>query len=157
MEDKLDFEISGLSLNETAQYFLKDTAKWAKFLAIVGFVGCGIMVLLAIGMGFFMNSLKGEMQQNNPLFNFGGTELFISFFYIAFAALYFFPCLYLFQFAKTAKKGIEEQDSQLIAEALDKHHSVYKFMGILTAIMLGMYAFIIIIAVLIGGGAALFG
>lgn len=154
MEDKLNFEISGLSLGEEAQYYLLNTAKWAKFLAIVGFVFCAIMVLAGIGMSAFMSSIGDTMAQTNPAFSAMGGGLFFGVFYIAFAALYFFPCLYLYQFAISAKRGIEEQDSPLISAAMDKQHSMYKFMGILMAIMLGMYALIIAVALIVGGFAA---
>jgi hypothetical protein len=43
-------EDSNLYLNQEAQVF-KETAKWALFLSILGFVGVGFMVILALFIG----------------------------------------------------------------------------------------------------------
>ena len=38
-------ENSGISLNEEIKEYLMETAKWAKFLSILGFIGIGLMFL----------------------------------------------------------------------------------------------------------------
>src|SRR5688572_251223 len=85
-----------LSITSTAASYLKETAGWGKFLAIVGFVCVGLMV---IG-GFFVGSLMATMGQENPL---GGS---IGIIYIAMGALYFFPALYLFKYSTKLKKAL---------------------------------------------------
>ncbi|SOE23576.1 hypothetical protein SAMN06298216_3961 [Spirosomataceae bacterium TFI 002] len=154
MEDKLNFEINGLAFNDTSQYYLQNMAKWAKFLAIIGFVSCGLMVTLGIGVSAFLSTMS-NMTNNPSLAAFNPSVL--GFVYVAIGAIYFFPSLYLYQFAISGKRAIEEQDAELLATAMGKHHSVYKFMGIFTAIIFGFYALVLVLAILIGGGAALFG
>jgi hypothetical protein len=48
MEESTFQEDLNLYLNQEARGFLKETAKWAYFLSILGFVGIGFMVVLAL-------------------------------------------------------------------------------------------------------------
>ncbi|MEY3444664.1 MAG: hypothetical protein RLZZ519_2945, partial [Bacteroidota bacterium] len=40
----------GLQLSQNSTSFLESTAKWARFLSILGFIGIGFMVLAALLM-----------------------------------------------------------------------------------------------------------
>lgn len=42
---------SNLQLTEESKSFLREIAKWAYFLSILGFVGVGFMVILALFYG----------------------------------------------------------------------------------------------------------
>ena len=148
MEDNLHVENSeNLIIDWRSKEFLKETAKWTKFLAILGFVGIGLMVLGSLVMLFVPSSLM-----SNGDFPFGG-KIFMMLLYLAFAVLYYFPISYLYQFSENTKKAIENNDNNAIRDAFEFLKSHYKFMGILTIILLAFYAIIIFIG-LIGAGAA---
>lgn len=148
MEDNLHVENGeNLVIDWRSKEFLKETAKWTKFLAILGFVGIGLMVLGSLVMLFAPSSLM-----SNGDFPFGG-KIFMMLLYLAFAVLYYFPISYLYQFSENTKKAIENNDNNAIRDAFEFLKSHYKFMGILTIILLAFYAIIIFIA-LIGAGAA---
>lgn len=148
MEDNLHVENGeNLVINWRSKEFLKETAKWTKFLAILGFVGIGLMVLGSLVMLFAPSSLM-----SNGDFPFGG-KIFMMLLYLAFAVLYYFPISYLYQFSENTKKAIENNDNNAIRDAFEFLKSHYKFMGILTIILLAFYAIIIFIG-LIGAGAA---
>ena len=148
MEDNLHVENGeNLVIDWRSKEFLKETAKWTKFLAILGFVGIGLMVLGSLVMLFAPSSLM-----SNGDFPFGG-KIFMMLLYLAFAVLYYFPISYLYQFSENTKKAIENNDNNAIRDAFEFLKSHYKFMGILTIILLSFYAIIIFIG-LIGVGAA---
>lgn len=148
MEDNLQVENGeNLVIDWRSKEFLKETAKWTKFLAILGFVGIGLMVLGSLVMLFAPSSLM-----SNGDFPFGG-KIFMMLLYLAFAVLYYFPISYLYQFSENTKKAIENNDNNAIRDAFEFLKSHYKFMGILTIILLSFYAIIIFIG-LIGAGAA---
>ena len=148
MEDNLHVENGeNLVIDWRSKEFLKETAKWTKFLAILGFVGIGLMVLGSLVMLFVPSSLM-----SNGDFPFGG-KIFMMLLYLAFAVLYYFPISYLYQFSENTKKAIENNDNNAIRDAFEFLKSHYKFMGILTIILLAFYAIIIFIG-LIGAGAA---
>ena len=136
-----------LIIDWRSKEFLKETAKWTKFLAILGFVGIGLMVLGSLVMLFAPSSLM-----SNGDFPFGG-KIFMMLLYLAFAVLYYFPISYLYQFSENTKKAIENNDNNAIRDAFEFLKSHYKFMGILTIILLAFYAIMIFIG-LIGAGAA---
>ena len=148
MEDNLHVENGeNLVIDWRSKEFLKETAKWTKFLAILGFVGIGLMVLGSLVMLFAPSSLM-----SNGDFPFGG-KIFMMLLYLAFAVLYYFPISYLYQFSENTKKAIENNDNNAIRDAFEFLNSHYKFMGILTIILLAFYAIMIFIG-LIGAGAA---
>ena len=148
MENNLHVENGeNLVIDWRSKEFLKETAKWTKFLAILGFVGIGLMVLGSLVMLFAPSSLM-----SNGDFPFGG-KIFMMLLYLAFAVLYYFPISYLYQFSENTKKAIENNDNNAIRDAFEFLKSHYKFMGILTIILLAFYAIIIFIG-LMGAGAA---
>lgn len=148
MEDNLHVENGeNLIIDWRSKEFLKETAKWTKFLAILGFVGIGLMVLGSLVMLFAPSSLM-----SNGDFPFGG-KIFMMLLYLAFAVLYYFPISYLYHFSENTKKAIENNDNNAIRDAFEFLKSHYKFMGILTIILLSFYAIMIFIG-LIGAGAA---
>ena len=148
MENNLHVENGdNLVIDWRSKEFLKETAKWTKFLAILGFVGIGFMVLGSLVMLFAPSSLM-----SNGDFPFGG-KIFMMLLYLAFAVLYYFPISYLYQFSENTKKAIENNDNNAIRDAFEFLKSHYKFMGILTIILLAFYAIMIFIG-LIGAGAA---
>lgn len=119
---------------------LLETAKWGRFLAIVGFVMSGFLVIggLAVMMA---GSLFNEMP-------FGGEV--IGFVYILSALLYIFPSLYLYRFGTQIQRGIKEQHQEGCSEAYNNLRKLFLFMGVLTIIMLSLYALIILFT-LMGG------
>ena len=127
---------------------LTESAKWARFLAIVGFVMVGLLVLLALGVGAFMGTLGAMMD-----FPFPG--VFISVLYLIIAALYFFPVLYLYNFASLTLKSLQVNNQEVLAKAFHNLRANLRFMGILTIVVLGLYVLLILIA--IAGGIAAVG
>lgn len=143
MEDNLHVENGeNLVIDWRSKEFLKETAKWTKFLAILGFVGIGLMVLGSLVMLFAPSSLM-----SNGDFPFGG-KIFMMLLYLAFAVLYYFPISYLYQFSENTKKAIENNDNNAIRDAFEFLKSHYKFMGILTIILLSFYAIMIFIGLI---------
>lgn len=137
-----------LEVTDQIKDFLLETAKWAKLLAIVGFVSLGLMVLMGLFMGTIMGSLAAMSPEAAAMSGMtGGLGLI---FYILIAILYFFPIKYLYDFSTKVKKAIQITDQNLFTEAMMKLKSHYKFIGILMLIMIILYVGIFVMA-LIGG------
>lgn len=138
-------ESENLVIGIESKNYLHETAKWAKLLAIAGFIMTGLLVLIAFGVGAFMNNFsKLGGAQTGPF-----SSIIITIFYLAIAAIYIFPCLYLYRFAIKTKLALAENDTNQLTEALMNQKSLYKFMGVATIIMLVFYA-LAIVFVLIG-------
>ncbi len=140
-------EPSGLKLNNHAKEFLKEAAKWTKFLSIVGFIAIGLLVVVALFFGAIFSSLSG----------FGDAGLgggFITVIYLLVAVLYFFPVYYMYKFSVNMKSALRENDEDTLTKAFEYLKSHYKFIGILTIIMISFYLLMFLIG--IAGAAASF-
>jgi hypothetical protein len=137
-----------LTLNDLAIAALKESAKWCMFLAIVGFIFIGLMVIagafMAVAMSAMPNDPYGGAMGPNP---FGAMKAYIGGLYIVLAALYFFPVYYLFNYAKGTKQALESANTDTLADALVNLKSHHKFLGIMTIIMIAVYIIGIIVAV----------
>lgn len=146
MEEYSEIEEFELRLNESAKGFLKETAKWAYFLSILGYIGISFIVLAAIFAGAvfaFIGNLSREMNNFGAM---GGS--FISALYLIIAAFYFFPVYYLNKFASNAKIALRDNDSKSLTASFEYLKSHYKFMGIMALIVLSLYALIMMFAVI---------
>lgn len=141
-----------LQVNDVVKDYLLETAKWAKLISIVGFVGLGMMVLMGLFMGTIMGSLSAMAPEEVDMMpSMGGG--FFAIIYIGMALLYFFPIKYLYDFSSKVKKAIQITDQNLFNEAMMKLKSHYKFIGILMLIMIILYVGMFVM-MLIGGIAA---
>jgi hypothetical protein len=126
-------ELEQLTLTSRAKGFLKETAKWCKFLSILGFLGLGLLFLSS----FFISTIYASMPQSTSIpFNLGTV---MTIFYIIMIAIYIFPLYYLHQFSVKLKKAVTSKDDEVLASAFEMLKSHYKFVGVFTIIMLSIY------------------
>ncbi|MEL1241088.1 DUF5362 family protein [Flavobacterium flavipallidum] len=143
MEEITTSEKPNLQLTDESKAYLKEIAKWAYFLAILGFVGVGFMVILALFMGTIFSKL-GVFGARFGMME-GG---FISVIYLLLAVLYFFPVYYLFQFASKAKAAFSIMSNEKLTESLEYLKSHYKFMGIMAIIIFSFYGVIFLFSII---------
>lgn len=141
-------QVTGLHIGSDEASFLKQTAVWSKFLAIVGFVMCGVIVIVAL---FFTQifSMYGTTDTPFP----AAAGIFVTIIYLLVGVLYFFPCYYLFNFANKLKGALLHNDQELLRESLRNQKSCYKFFGIMTLVFLCFYG-IALIGVMVAGIAS---
>jgi len=130
-----------LILDLASQSFLQTTAKWAKILAVIGFVMIGFIVLVAV----YATSTTGVWSQM------GMQNFFLTAMYSLMGLLYFFPTLYLYRFAVKMQEGLEDNDQEMVQESFQNLKSLFKFVGILTVVGIGFYG-LVLLTVGIGAG-----
>jgi hypothetical protein len=141
------FSSSELKMNSQSLEHLRLTARWSKFLSILGFIGLGFMVLGIIGL----MAMKGQM---NTYSRFSGSPFdtdTLAIIYLVMILVYFFPIYYLFQFSSKMKKAIDQKDTITFAEATGFLKNHFQFIGICAIIVLSLYA----LAIVVGIGAAI--
>jgi hypothetical protein len=132
--------------NAEIKTYLMETAKWAKFISIVSIVIGGLMAVFSLFASTLLNTAG-----NMGLMPFGpGVIIAI---YLVAAALIIIPNIFLLNFATKAISSLRSGSETELTVAFRNLKTYYKFIGILTAIVLGFYALIIVFAV-IGGAAA---
>nr|WP_315223073.1 DUF5362 family protein [uncultured Flavobacterium sp.] len=146
MEESSVFEKFELQLDESAKNFLKETAKWAYFLGIMGFIGIAFIVVIAIFAGAIFSTMSNTVPGMGAM---GGSfGAIISVVYILIAIVYFFPVYYLFKFGSNTKTAFRENDSEVLTVSLGYLKSHFKFLGIFTISILVLYGLILVFAVL---------
>lgn len=133
---------TSLKLTENSLVFMRETVKWAKFLAICSFVGLGLMVL--VGVVFLFLSVSFPSPSETKL-----STSILGIFYILIAALYFFPAIYLFRFASASAEAINTLNDDTLEEGLENLKSLFRFTGILMIIVLSLYAVGFILAIVL--------
>lgn len=140
---------NSLSVDNDVKGFLLETAKWAKFLSIVGFVMSGLMLigsLFMITIGSSVSNLEGRAA-TAPLYSMGVS-------YIILAAVMFMPVYYLFKFSVGIKKGINSSNQEDFKNGFQYLKSHYKFNGIFMIVMLSIYLIAILIMLIFAGSMA---
>ena len=144
MEVYSEVEEFELQLNESAKEFLKETAKWAYFLSILGFIGIGFIVSAAVLAGAIFTTI-GSIMPGEIMGKFGSAfGIIMAVVYLLIAALYFFPIYYLNRFSSNLKAALRDNNSEKLTNSFEYLKSHYKFIGIFALIMLCFYALIIV-------------
>jgi len=143
-----------LQIDHQSNSYLSEAAKWGKFLAIMGFIFCGLLVIVALFAGTLMASMMSGFGGNDAASTgaaVGGGVL--TFVYIVYALIYFFPCLYLFNFSSKMQAALRANQQDALNTSFRNLKACFKFLGILMIIMLAFMVLGIIIAI----GAAVAG
>lgn len=142
MEEKVEETIPQLIVTEDMRSYLYDMAKWASFLAIVGFVITGFMVLASFTIGATMstNPELAKLLASSTLSPVGFTI-----FCLIYALAIFYPSLLLFKYAVKAKQGILYGEQDSLNDALNNMKSLFKYWGILTFIGIILYIVLVIL------------
>lgn len=131
-----------LVFNEEIKEHLKAGAKWGKFLAIMGYIGIGVMLLVSI-IVMAMGPALSRMNNANVFERFR----FVFIIYIVIAIVYLFPLTYLYRFCDKALNGIKYNDQNQINGSIKNLRLFFQFKGILLIIILAIYVLITVFAI----------
>ena len=128
---------------------LRETRPWVKFLAVLGYIGAGLSVLL----GFFTmaTGLVSGALRSGPL---GGLTPLLGLFYIAFGAVYAVPSTLLWRYGASISNFVERGELEALVDPIVRQKSFWRFAGIMTVVMLVVYAFAIVGGIIIGVATA---
>lgn len=138
----------GLVINGDIRAYLMETAKWGRFLAIVGFVGMVLMIIFMIfGLQFF-NSLVPQPEGQAAM------QSAMSGMYIGIGILsliYVIPLLFLYRGSVGFIRALNNNTQEDLTTGFQNYKALFKFMGIFTIIILSIYGIVIIGSLLMGG------
>ncbi|QQV03519.1 MULTISPECIES: DUF5362 family protein [Chryseobacterium] len=134
MEKKSPFEqFEELKIDRISKEFLAEAAKWTAFLAILGFIGIGFFFIAGLVMLSFSSMSKSM------------TGSFVmSIVYLLVAGFYLVPINFLYKFSTNMKNALRNNNQSALANAFEYLKSHYKFIGILTLILISFYVMIFI-------------
>jgi len=137
IESQNDTSIFDLVIDQEGSNYLTETAKWAKLLSILGLILSGMMVLGGIAVAFLGTTI-------NSIAGLKGLGPFLGIIYLLLGLLYLYPSWMLLQFATTISSGLKKSDQVLVNEGLKNLKSCFRFWGILSLIIIGIYAVVIV-------------
>ncbi len=152
METNQNLLTSEIIVDSTAAAHLRETAMWAKLMAVVGIV---LSIIIAL-VGLFAGTMLATMTRK-----FGGDSSaslgalgsgVLTIFYLFIAAVYFFLSLFLLRFAVKMKQALLASEQSLFNISLMNLKLVYRIMGIIMVIYLSFMALVLIVTI----GAAVF-
>ena len=147
MADATQNHLFELSLDRESIDHLTETARWGKFLAIMGFITLGLLVIFS----FFVGAIFANYSALSP---YPSTELRTAAGIggAFFTVIYFFPCLYLYRYSVRMKAALNTNDQTKLNQSLKSQRMLFRYVGIVTIIVISLE----LIALLIGGTAMLF-
>jgi hypothetical protein len=125
-------------LDERSKAYLLETTRWTKFLAILGFISIGFLILMAFVM-LMSDSYSGLSYTLGKM----GSFLY----FVIMAALYFFPAYSLIRFSGLMKSGLQTDNIESITEGFRHQRNLFKYMGIISII----FIVIILLAIILAG------
>jgi len=135
---------SGLSITPEIRQYWRETANWALFFAVLMFLLYGFIVL-AMLMAAVAGGAAGAV----------GAVFVIGIYTLVF----FLPAWYYYKFSSQSKQAMNTDDTALLDEAFANLRKFYNYVGILTIIILSLYALIFLIfgAAILGNAGGGFG
>ena len=134
-----------LHIDPQSQGYLSETAKWAKFLAILGFIMIGLFVILMLVGGAAAFTSFNDMGYSS---GFGTTQIIVAVLILALAII---PYIYLYRFAVKMQVALRNNDQANLTASFANLKSCYKYVGIFTIVILSLYLIIFIYGILAVG------
>lgn len=128
-----------LILDEKGIKHLSETRQWSMFFAVLGFIFCGLIMLVPVIL------LVVNLASPAPFF---GLVALIPLMFLV--AIYFFPTFFLYRFSVLSKRAIRNTDHAAFVKSLMFLKIFFRFIGILTIIMLSIYLLLFAFGVLAG-------
>lgn len=134
-------QLFSLTIDPVTKTHLSETARWARFLAIVGLISVVLLVIGGVIYSIWITALMQEAQ-NTYGFNSGystGYTIGIAIFFVIMAAVAFFPMLYMLRFANQMRGALNGNDQQSLNTSFQNLKIYFRYVGIITIIGLGLW------------------
>jgi hypothetical protein len=137
---------SEMTITPASKQALKTMSGWMRFMAVLGFIGCAMMLLSGLIMMLSGSLLSGSnLPYDVPTKGMG-------FSYLVIAVLIFFPYLFLNRSCNAINNALMSGHNEELETGLINMKSYWKYLGIFTIIMLGLL--VLMIPIMIGAGMA---
>lgn len=134
-QENRKIEIEQETLND-----LNTTRKWSMFMAIFGFIFIGFLIIAGILVTTFMSALSNSDTST------GFPEWILIIMFVVFAAIYFFPVLFLFRFSSLTGKAVAMLDKGELQKAFKNLKYYFVYIGIMIIIVISFYIILLIFA-----------
>jgi hypothetical protein len=131
MESNESLLNNDLQIDATAHGHLTETAKWAKFIAIAGFIFSIAVILFGLYFAALLVSTSATAGGNTKT-----SATFMVIFYAVIALVWFIVSIYHFRFASKLLLALQVNDQVELNNAFQNLRIYYRISGIVTIISL---------------------
>lgn len=142
-----------MQITPEAVSFLATTAKWAKFLAIIGFILTGFLILAGLIVTVFFGTYSSQMMNTGLMSYFSSG--YIGIVYIVIAVIYILPIFYLNNFSNATTRAVRSGSTERLTYAFHNLKRFFKFIGLVIIGVLVIY--LLILGIAVGAGIYMFG
>lgn len=125
---------------------LRETVKWAKFFSILSIIWLGLFLFSMISISFIG---VGTALAADPLIG-GLGSIGMIFVFIVVSAFYIYPIYALFKFSQHMRLGLDNHDNFHVSEGLRHQKGLFRYVGIITILIIGFYVLIFLFSGVIG-------
>jgi hypothetical protein len=130
-----------LSIDPSTKAHLSEIARWARFLAIAGFVFIFLLVIVGVYSSLTISRYEDMFtgyQGRRTVIESLGVGVAIT--YIILAAVAFFPFLFMLRFAHAMRNALSSNDQGALNYSLQNLKVYFRYLGIILIICLVMMA-----------------
>src|SRR4029079_4093291 len=150
MEEVQRSSLFSLSIDPVTKAHLSETARWARFLAIVGLIGIVLMVVGGLAYSIWITSMLQTMQGRYGGFSSNystGVAIGSAIIFVIAAAIAFFPMLYMLRFAGQMRTALNSNDQESLNSSFQNLKIYFRYVGIITIIGLALWVIWILVFV----------
>lgn len=140
-------QLEQIVLTSKSKNFLKEIANWSFFFSILGFLSILFFIVVAILVGTVYAPMLDMLTMQQGV---TGSGLYVMILYLVIALLYFMPVLYLFKFSRKMKEALATKSDETLAEAFGYLKSHFKFIGVMTIIVISLYILLFVFSIVTG-------
>ena len=113
---------------------LNSTRKWTTFLAVLGFIFLGLLLIAGLATSVFLTTFKTTEA------NMGIPESIMILLIIIVGFIYFFPVFFLLRFSRNIRDAIQNLDQKKLQRGFRSLRLYFTYIGILVIVVLTIYA-----------------
>jgi hypothetical protein len=137
-----------LTIDPITKAHLLETAKWGRFLAILGIISLVLLLLICtVGISLMPDTPYSDISG----FSSGAFRVGIAFYVIVISVIWFFPLLILLRFSNGMRTALYGNDQNLLNGSFQNLKRLFRFVGIVTIIVLALYVLVIVMIAISAG------
>lgn len=140
--------------------YLKEASPWIRFIAVIGFIQAGFVILMGIIfalMGPYLGfSDPGSISSGLSAGAAVGIFIFAGIIIIAIGIVIIIPFRYLYNFGAKIRYYVLSNNEQALELALKNNKAYWKFLGIFSIVMLAAVPVLVIITVAVAVTSSIF-
>jgi hypothetical protein len=129
--------VDGGAVPDAIVEHLRGTRPWVMFLAVIGFLGSGLIVLLGLGV-----AIAGALGTGSEIALMVGMGCG----YVVLGGIYVLPAVGLVRYGTAIERLVRHPRMELLGAAIDQQRWFWKVVGIMTAVVIALYPIGIMVA-----------